>query len=65
MFLLLPNDFMSRLQGNNIIVSFFIIKDSVVWRLKHVHEPAVKCKEALLEGLRSKVLLQKCVFFLF
>lgn len=30
MFLLLPNDFLSQLQGNSIIVSFFIIKNGVV-----------------------------------
>lgn len=50
MFLLLPNDFLSQLQGNSIIVSFFIIKNGVVWHLQHVHKPAMECKEALLWG---------------
>lgn len=50
MFLLLPNDFLSWLQGNSIIGSFFIIKNGVVWHLQHVHKPAIKCKEALLRG---------------
>lgn len=48
MFLLLPNDFLSWLQENSIIVPFFIIKRGVVWHLQHVHKPAVEYKEALL-----------------
>lgn len=50
MFLLLPNDFLSQLQGNSIIVSFFIIKNGVVWHLQHVHKPAMECKGILLWG---------------
>lgn len=35
---------------NSIIVSFFIIKNCVVWHLQHVHKPAMECKEAFLWG---------------
>lgn len=50
MFLFLPNDFLSQLQENSIIVSFFIIKNGVVWHLQYIQKPAVKCKEAFLGG---------------